>query len=82
MSITAVIGIDCATRKEKRGLAYGLLKDDKLTITDVTSCSPVNPSQEIISIWLDRSFSTLLALDAPLGWPVTPEYAHFIDCEL
>jgi Protein of unknown function (DUF429). len=67
---TAIIGIDCATQEAKRGLAYGLLKDHKLTITDVASCSPANPSQEIVSSWLNRGYFTLLALDAPLGWPV------------
>ena len=71
MGTTAIIGIDCATQEAKRGLAYGLLKDSNLTITDVASCSSVNPSQEIISNWLNRTRFTLLALDAPLGWPAT-----------
>jgi len=68
---TAIIGIDCATQETKRGLAYGLLQDNKIIITDIASCSPVNPSQEIISNWLSRNRLTLLALDAPLGWPAT-----------
>jgi len=71
MSKVAIIGIDCATREEKRGLAYGLLQDGRLTITDVASCNSENPSQPIILSWLNRNRLTLLALDAPLGWPVT-----------
>ena len=71
MGTTAIIGIDCATQEARRGLAYGLLKDSKLTITDVAFCSSVNPSQKIISNWLNRTRFTLLALDAPLGWPAT-----------
>ena len=71
MGTTAIIGIDCATQEAKRGLAYGLLKDSNLTITDVAFCSSVNPSQKIISNWLNRTRFTLLALDAPLGWPAT-----------
>ena len=66
---TAIIGIDCATQEAKRGLAYGLLQDDKLTITDVASCKSANPSRVIISNWLNRTRFTLLTLDAPLGWP-------------
>jgi len=71
MGTAAIIGIDCATQEAKRGLAYGLLKNGKLTITDVASCSSANPSQEIIPSWLNRTRFALLALDAPLGWPVT-----------
>ena len=70
-SVTAIIGIDCATQDAKRGLAYGIFQNNKLIITDVASCSLANPSLEIISNWLDSNRITLLSLDAPLGWPIT-----------
>lgn len=64
-----IIGIDCATKQEKIGLAYGSVDNRKLIVTDVAVGSRDIPAVEIIQRWLQRGQPALLAFDAPLGWP-------------
>lgn len=61
-----IIGIDCATQPRNVGLARGRLEDGTLTIYQVAAGDAV-PLTGTIAEWM--SSSTLLALDAPLGWP-------------
>jgi predicted RNase H-like nuclease len=64
-----IIGIDCAVDEKKRGLARGLLDGDTLTVHEVTTGSRDRPAVEIVKSWIGEDTPTLLALDAPLGWP-------------
>ena len=67
-----IIGIDCATRPEKTGLALGEIDDDgRLSMREVERGNRHRTPVIVLREWLnDRSdHSTLLALDAPLGWP-------------
>lgn len=67
MSHTDVVGIDCSTNTRKLGLAKGVWSCGELFVTEVSS-GQSNPVQ-IISSWLQDSPRSLIALDAPLGWP-------------
>jgi predicted RNase H-like nuclease len=66
---TTIIGIDCATQAKRIGLALG--GDDGATaaITQVLLGSMVDAVAETIAAWTTPGEPTLLALDAPLGWP-------------
>lgn len=70
---TRVIGIDCATEPKKIGLAVGVYKNEHPIIQDVVLGSKVKPSiKEMVCNWIIEAdeVPTLLAMDAPLGWPV------------
>jgi predicted RNase H-like nuclease len=68
--ITTLIGIDCATKAKNIGLAYGFFEKEKAQIDEVTICSNDIDLVGTIVEWTKRSEYTLIALDAPLGWPV------------
>ena len=70
-SIT-IIGVDCATKPDKTGLALGEIDDGRLSIREVERGNGHRTPVTILREWLmdARDHSTLLALDAPLGWPV------------
>jgi predicted RNase H-like nuclease len=68
MEVT-IIGVDCATKENYVGLALGRVKAGETWIEEVTLGSRVLPVAETIAGWAGRSRCTLLALDAPLGWP-------------
>lgn len=70
-----IIGIDCAAQPNDFGLARGLVRGDTVEIVEVTkgegsdNCFDTLVSQ--LRDWIDgEPAATLLALDAPLGWPI------------
>ncbi|MBA7503424.1 hypothetical protein ES706_02033 [subsurface metagenome] len=64
-----IIGIDCATKQAKIGLAFALYQDGKAIVRDVKIGSETTTVLVTIKDWLASGKLTLLALDAPLGWP-------------
>ena len=66
-----IIGIDYATDPNKTGLALGSFENEHVTIREFRVGSKSEPPDEIIINWLPKNHPALLALDAPLGWPVT-----------
>lgn len=66
---TNIIGIDCATEDKNTGLALGVLADKRLTIKRV-SCGKNKSAVDQIIDWLSEGQPALIALDAPLGWPI------------
>ena len=66
---TSIIGIDCATVSKKVGLARGFLSDGELIIDRLTKPAAHQSVCDVIADWIDPNTPTLLALDAPLGWP-------------
>jgi predicted RNase H-like nuclease len=68
MDVT-IIGIDCATKDRKVGLALGRLEGTDARIEKVALGHKVAPVAQTIAVWAKPSARTLLALDAPLGWP-------------
>jgi hypothetical protein len=68
--MVALIGIDCATQPNKLGLALGEWVGERVRIKACRTASPQERPEEIVGAWLKASGRALLALDAPLGWPV------------
>ena len=74
-----IIGIDCAAQPGDFGLALGLVRGRTVEIVDVRkgegSDNCFDPLVKRVRHWIygdnaDRPKATLLALDAPLGWPI------------
>jgi hypothetical protein len=68
--MVALIGIDCATQPNKVGLALGELEGDGVRIKACRTGNPKEAPASIVCSWLKPGESALLALDAPLGWPL------------
>lgn len=64
---TRIIGIDCATDPKKVGLALCTLTGVRPHIEKVTTGTTWPAIDEQVASW--ATTPTLLALDAPLGWP-------------
>ena len=66
-----IVGIDCATEDAKIGLALGEEFGGRAVMTEVRICSAESRAATLIADWLRREpkTPTLLAIDAPLGWP-------------
>jgi hypothetical protein len=65
-----IVGIDCASDSRKVGIARGCLRED--SVPEVLEVGHGLSRPELLSrllSWLARDEATLLALDAPLGWP-------------
>jgi hypothetical protein len=67
----AIIGIDCAVDPRRVGLALGWPDGEGLQIAEVATGSRDRPPLATILDWLPEESPTLLALDAPLGWPAS-----------
>ena len=66
-----VIGIDCATQDVNTGVALADYNDGAVVLREVAVGSRRQTAAAIISEWLcGHEGPRLLALDAPLGWPV------------
>lgn len=68
---TRLIGIDWATKDAKIGIARGELAGTDVVINEVCLCTKEEKAADVIVRWLqqDPQLRTLLAIDAPLGWP-------------
>lgn len=73
--LVRVIGVDCATRDSKVGVAFGNVDDGQLSVSKAFVCSKKEKAAASIVKWLrEQTMSkqqgpALIALDAPLGWP-------------
>ena len=67
-----IIGVDCATKPKYTGIARGEITKNRLTIQNVECGSDASTPADIILEWLHAANGqpTLLAIDAPLGWPI------------
>lgn len=63
-----IIGIDCAVQDKRIGLAFGSIGGESLRILDALPGRPDRILQQLKD-WIDPQVPTLLAIDAPLGWP-------------
>ncbi|WP_303902938.1 DUF429 domain-containing protein [Thiohalomonas denitrificans] len=69
--MTALLGIDCATQPKKVGLALGELRKGRVCILECCIGSATASPVDIAADWLANVESALIALDAPLGWPIS-----------
>jgi hypothetical protein len=67
----SILGIDCATKDVKIGLALGSMSDGYAEVVDAVLCGPGRQAMSTLVSWIaECPKPVLLALDAPLGWPV------------
>jgi len=66
-----IIGIDCATQPNRTGLARAERVQDRYEVQELMVCSGEQHPVEVVMEWLGEKKTALLALDAPLGWPVS-----------
>ena len=64
-----IIGIDCATQDKKVGVACGRLEAGRVEVLTVYVGDRAGSVLEHLMKSCVRGEPTLLALDAPLGWP-------------
>ena len=69
---TTIIGVDCAAQPNNTGMARGEIEGGRLTIRNVERGDRRRTPAVVLREWLGAVSGrpTLLALDAPLGWPV------------
>jgi predicted RNase H-like nuclease len=70
MTIT-IIGIDCAVDERNVGVAIGNYTDGICNLISLPGSEKACSVSEVVCNWINPSTRVLLALDAPLGWPVT-----------
>lgn len=67
---TNIVGIDCASDPGNVGLALGVFGAGSGAVEKVEIGSAKRPPLDVVAHWVEqRPGPTLLALDAPLGWP-------------
>lgn len=70
MNGITIIGIDCATQPDKVGLALGQLTAAGVRLSSAAVAGDEKNLYATLQTWLtDNRRPSLLALDAPLGWP-------------
>ena len=67
--MVVIIGIDCATQDKNIGLALGKLSEGRLQVSKAISSLRPGGVASTLREWADPNLPTLLAIDAPLGWP-------------
>ena len=68
MSVT-IIGIDCAVAEKNVGIAVGSFANGSCKLLSLPDLPKNQSIAEFIKDRIEQSVQTLLALDAPLGWP-------------
>jgi predicted RNase H-like nuclease len=68
---TRLIGIDCATTDAKIGIAHGELIGTHVIVNEACHCIKEESAADVVVRWIQQApqLKTLLAFDAPLGWP-------------
>lgn len=64
-----IVGVDCATQDAKIGIALGRLSGGVLELVDAGLCSRERSAATLIMNWLQGDEASVIAIDAPLGWP-------------
>jgi predicted RNase H-like nuclease len=65
-----VIGLDCASDDSRIGVALGEYQAGIDRVSRVEICSRERTAVTIVAKWLAGATEALVAIDAPLGWPV------------
>lgn len=64
-----IIGIDCATQKDKRGVAVARCEENRWIIKRAEVGLEDHEIKDVLTDCMRNDGRVLLALDAPLGWP-------------
>jgi predicted nuclease with RNAse H fold len=65
-----IVGIDCATLHGNTGLCFGTWDGSELHVTRARVCTHKEDLVESVTKELAGATRAVMALDAPLGWPV------------
>lgn len=65
-----LLGIDCATQPAKVGLAWAELSGHRVRVLHCRTASRTQSPAELAGAWLREAEGAVIALDAPLGWPL------------
>jgi len=66
-----IVGVDCATQPGNVGLVRVSVNDKACTLLETPKISASNLPEMIIAAWHKETPISLIALDAPLGWPAS-----------
>jgi hypothetical protein len=77
MTMTTILGIDCAVKEGNVGVAIGKYDKGMCALTKLPKPVSENWILEFVCDSINESTRTLLALDAPLGWPAALGSALF-----
>jgi hypothetical protein len=70
--VEQIIGVDCATQVRRVGLAVARRASSSCRLVHAVTCFDARSPAELIEGWINEvDGATLLALDAPLGWPAS-----------
>lgn len=67
---TTIIGVDCAAQDKDIGLSLGRYNGIECRVIDVAQGKKAGSVAGTIESWIPADEPALLALDAPLGWPL------------
>lgn len=67
----SIIGIDCATQPRNTGLSRAVRRGDRYAVVELVVCDEGRCPVEVLAEWIGSTGTALLAIDAPLGWPVS-----------
>jgi hypothetical protein len=65
-----IVGVDCATVSDKVGLSLVVINSAGKRLVDVSVGDSLRSPAEQIANWIPTQGNALIALDAPLGWPI------------
>lgn len=65
-----LIGVDWSAQESKRGIAVLDRSGESLTVVEVAACSSRRTALSVIADVIADGAPCLIAIDAPLGWPV------------
>lgn len=65
-----LVGIDCAVDPTNVGVALATLDGERCRVLDARRCGKKELPVDVIASWHDDAPLALLAVDAPLGWPL------------
>jgi len=65
-----IAGIDCAVQPTKVGVALASLEGDRCRLLEARRCCANDQPATALNAWHTESAISLIAIDAPLGWPV------------
>lgn len=66
-----LIGLDCATQDAKIGVAVGEYANGTVEVARAEACSKTLSALSLVQELLRGADDALIAIDAPLGWPVS-----------
>ncbi len=65
-----IAGIDCAVQPTKVGVALALFEGHRCRILEARRCGANDKPAAAVNAWHTEAAISLIAIDAPLGWPV------------